>query len=111
MKTISADERERMLFKAGLASDTILKREQRLNNRRAWANRKVSDHVTKLSNIQPLLRDNPPISPLIKNYDQGDINFEFTAGLLERDKNVSMSPLASERPRTQGVANRKSLLL
>ena len=33
--------------------------------RRAWANRRVSEKATTLSNIQALLVDNPPVSALI----------------------------------------------
>ena len=62
-----------MLFKVGLASETVLKREQRLSSRRAWANRKVSEHAaTKLSNIAALMQENPPLSPLIKESDRSD---------------------------------------
>ena len=66
MMAISANEVDRMLYKKGLASPTVLKTCHNEMMRRAWANRRVSEHVTKLSNIQALIRDHPPVSPLIK---------------------------------------------
>ena len=42
MVAISANEVDRMLFKAGLASPTVAKREHNEMMRRAWANRRVT---------------------------------------------------------------------
>ena len=51
MMAISANEVDRMLYKNGLASPTVLKTCQNEMMRRAWANRRVSEKVTGLSNI------------------------------------------------------------
>ena len=59
-----------MLYKKGLASPTVLKTCHNEMMRRAWANRRVSEKVTRLSNIQALIREHPPISPLIKPGNQ-----------------------------------------
>ena len=88
-----------MLFKAGLASETLLKREQKLSNRRAWANRKVSEHETKLSNIPLLLQDDPTKSPLIKESEKSDLNLDLM-NTVNSTKSRKNSVQNDSRPRT-----------
>ena len=70
MMAISANEVDRMLFKAGLASPTVAKREQNEMMRRAWANRRVTQKTGKFSNLQALMLHDPPTSPLVKKAQQ-----------------------------------------
>lgn len=54
MMTLSADELDRMLYRVGLASNSMVRRVQNEKNRRDFNQRRVSAKVSQLSNLQSL---------------------------------------------------------
>ena len=56
MMAISADEVDRMLFKKGLASPTLLQTEKNEMMRRQWANRRVTEKTTTLTNLNAFVK-------------------------------------------------------
>ena len=68
MMAISADEVDRMLFKNGLASPTLIQHEKNEMMRRAWANRRVTEKATTLTDINSFVKQEPPVSALIKQW-------------------------------------------
>jgi len=59
MVAISKNEVDRMLFKKGLASPTLIKTEKNETMRRNWANRRVTNKTSKLSKATSFMKQNP----------------------------------------------------